>query len=125
MKHDIKTRQDVELLVDTFYGNLMRDKQLAFIFKELAHINWSYHLPVMYNFWENVILCTGSYDGNPMDLHKHLHHIQPLSEANFRAWDRIFVRTVDKLFEGKNASMAKERALSISAILREMVLKNL
>jgi hemoglobin len=122
VKPDIHGRPEIELLVNTFYDRLIGDKQLAYIFNDLAHVNWSYHLPVMYNFWENIILCTGSYEGNPMQLHKHLHHIQPLTEIHFRRWDQIFVRTVDKLFRGPNASLAKERALSISAILREKVL---
>ncbi len=122
MKPDINGRPEIELLVNTFYDRLMKDKELAFIFNDLAHVNWSNHLPVMYNFWENIILCTGSYEGNPMHLHKHLHHIQPLTEIHFRRWDRIFIRTVNKLFEGPNASLAKKRALSISAILREKVL---
>ena len=122
MKQDIKGRADIELLVNTFYHAVLRDKELAYIFTDLAHVNWSHHLPVMYNFWENIILRTGSYDGNPMTLHQHLNHIRPLTGMHFRRWDKLFVRTVDKLFTGPNASLAKERALCISAILCENIL---
>jgi hemoglobin len=50
--------------------------------------------------------------------------LTPLDEGHFRRWDKLFVLTVNELFEGPNASMAKEKALSISAILREKVLAN-
>jgi hemoglobin len=123
MKEDIRGRADIELLVDIFYSKVLHDKILAYIFTDLAKVNMSYHLAVMYDFWENIILCTGSYKGNPMNLHRHLHHIRPLNEKHFKRWDKLFVSTIDKLFTGPKADLAKERALSISAILREKVLE--
>ena len=124
MKTDIQGRKDIELLVNTFYDKVLKDKKLAYIFADLAAVNFSYHLPVMYDFWENIILRAGAYEGNPMHLHRHLHHLTPLNEGHFRQWNKLFVLTVDELFEGNNASLAKERALSISAILCEQVLAN-
>lgn len=124
MKKDIRDRTDIELFVNTFYAELMKDKKLAYIFTDLAHVNFSYHLPVMYNFWENIILCTGSYEGNPMSLHKHLHKIGPLTAVHFRHWDKIFIRTIDNLFSGPRAAHAKQRGLTISAILRANVLES-
>lgn len=124
MKTDIKSRAEIVLLVDAFYHKLLKDKKLADLFKDLAAVNFSYHMPVMYDFWENIILSTGSYEGNPMQLHRNIHHLTVLNEGHFRRWDKLFLLTVDKLFEGPNATMAKERALSISAILREKVFAN-
>lgn len=122
MKKDIRSRPDIELFVDTFYAELMKDKKLADVFTDLAHVNFSYHLPVMYNFWENIILCTGTYEGNPMLLHKHLHEIGPLNGIHFRHWDKIFARTLDTLFAGPKTILAKKRGLAISAVLRKRVL---
>ncbi|MBC7759980.1 MAG: group III truncated hemoglobin [Phormidesmis sp. FL-bin-119] len=124
MKTDIQGRKDIELLVNTFYDKVLKDKKLACIFVDLTAVNLSYHLPVMYDFWENIILRRGAYEGNPMHLHRHLHHLTPLNEGHFRQWNKLFVLTIDELFEGNNASLAKERALSISAILRQRVLTN-
>lgn len=124
MKADILGRADIELLVDNFYKRVLDDKKLSYIFNTVAEVNWSTHLPVMYNFWENIILCTGSYEGNPMTLHKHLHKIQPLEAVHFRRWNLLFVRSVDSLFEGPNAELAKERALSISAILLKKIMSD-
>jgi hemoglobin len=77
----------------------------------------------MYDFWENAILFTGSYEGNPVILHKHLHHIQPLDKTHFNFSNKLFLGTVNELFEGSKANLAKERALSISGIINCKVLE--
>ncbi len=119
MKKDIETRWDIELLVNVFYEKIAADKQLGYIFNNLAKVNWTKHLPVMYDFWENIILFTGTYQGNPMNLHQHLHHVAPLNENHFEQWNKLFTGTVDELFAGKNAALAKQKAISISAIIKE------
>jgi len=123
LKKDIVSRADIESLVNTFYDKVIADKQLGFIFQKVAKVNWSTHLPAMYNYWENIILFTGSYDGNPMNLHMHLHDIKPLNAAHFDQWNYLFINTINELFQGKRAELAKERALSISRIIQENILE--
>ncbi len=122
MKKDITNRADIELLVDTFYKKVLADKQLGFIFQEVVKVGWATHLKTMYNFWENIILFTGTYEGNPMTLHKHLHHIKPLNESHFDQWNNLFITTVDEFFEGPNATIARQRAINISGIIKENIL---
>ena len=122
MKKDITNRDDVELLVNAFYAKVIADKELGHIFQEIAKVNWTTHLAAMVDFWENIILFTGSYEGNPMNLHQHLHHIAPLNEIHFEQWNNLFIRTVDELFDGAKASLAKYRALSISLIIKKKLL---
>jgi hemoglobin len=76
----------------------------------------------MYQFWENTIFYTGSYEGNPMELHKHLHRLIPLTLEHFKQWNFLFIKTVDELFEGVNANLAKQRAVSISAVMQIKIL---
>ncbi|MCW3091833.1 MAG: group hemoglobin [Ferruginibacter sp.] len=123
MKKDIENRTDIELLVDRFYTKVVVDTLLAPIFGEIAKVNWSTHIPAMNNFWENVILFSGTYEGNPMNLHKHLQHIAPLREAHFDQWDQLFIGTIDELFVGEKANLAKQRALSISGIIQKKILE--
>ena len=111
-------------MVDAFYKKVLADKQLGFIFQDVAKVNWATHIPLLYNFWENVILFTGPYEGNPVNLHKHLHFIKPLNKTHFDRWNSLFIRTVDQLFEGSKAELAKERAISISGIISEKVLEH-
>jgi hemoglobin len=123
LKKDIENRTDIELLVNTFYKKVIADNKLGYIFNDVALVNWSTHFVIMYDFWENVILFTGSYEGNPVNLHKHLHHIQPLDKTHFNRWNKLFLETVDQLFAGAKANLAKERALSISGIIKNKVLE--
>ena len=122
MKKDIENRNDIELLVNTFYQKIMMDEELGYIFREKANINWLTHLPTMVSFWENMVLFTGNYEGNPMNLHRHLHHIAPLNQFHFDKWNQLFLKTLDELFEGEKARLAKERTISISAIIQDKVL---
>ena len=119
VKKDIGNRRDIEQLVNIFYEKIAADRLLGYIFNDVAKVHWEKHLPVMYDFWENIILFTGSYEGNPMNLHRHLHHITPLDESHFHRWNELFVTTVNDLFEGKNAALAKQKAISISNIIKE------
>ena len=122
MKRDISNRTDIELMVNTFYEKVIADKLLGSIFQDVAKVNWATHIPLLNNFWENVIFFTGSYEGNPVNLHKHLHYIKPLNKTHFDRWNKLFILTVDQLFEGPKAELAKERAISISGIIKDKVL---
>ena len=110
---------DIKLVVDTFYKKVLDDKLLGPIFSNSVNMNWDTHLPLMYSFWENVILFTGSYEGNPVNLHKHLHYITPLKHLHFKRWNQLFSSTVDTFFSGPNADLAKVRALNISDIIMQ------
>ena len=124
MKKDIETRQDIELLVNGFYEKVKVDDTIGFIFNDIAKVNWQKHLPVMYDFWENALFYTGTYSGNPINLHTHLHHIRPLAIKHFEQWNRLFIATIDEYFKGKTASLAKQRAISISTVLQQKLFTN-
>lgn len=121
-KKDIETRADIELLVNDFYEKIKTDKLLGHIFNDIAHVNWPTHLPAMCDFWENIILFTGNYEGNPLQLHKHLHGIAPLKPSHFKRWNQLFIASVDSNFAGSKAEIAKTRALSISNVLKNKII---
>ena len=122
MKKDIENRADIELLVNEFYNKVKTDAVIGYIFTDVAKVNWEKHLPRMYDFWENTLFYTGTYEGNPMELHKHLHRGAPLKASDFSRWNKLFLSTVDECFEGKNALLAKQRALSISTLMQIKIL---
>lgn len=123
MKNDIASRKDIEKLVDQFYSKIKKDEQIGFIFSDIAMVNWEKHLPIMYDFFENMLFYTGSYTGNPMELHKHVNRLFPLTEDHFRQWNHLFSITVDELFEGTTANLVKQRAKSIAAVMQIKILK--
>lgn len=121
MKHDISCRNDIVLLVDTFYKKVKEDKTIGFIFNDIAKVNWEKHLPIMYTFWENAIFFTGSYSGNPVKVHTLLNHKIPLTNEHFFQWNVLFTNTVNELFEGEKAELAKQRAFSIILVLQNKI----
>jgi hemoglobin len=123
MKKDIENREDIRLLVDTFYRKVKDDDTIGFIFRDIVRMNWEKHLPVMYDFWDNALFYSGTYSGNPMNLHRHLHHIRPLDSKHFTRWVDLFVETIYEYFEGEKADLASKRAKSIAAIMEEKIIQ--
>ena len=122
IKKDIENREDIELLINRFYDKVKPDPVIGFIFTDIMKINWQEHLPAIYNFWENTVLYTGNYSGNLMQVHRHINEIIPLSTPQFQRWTDLFCSTVDELFEGEKAIIAKQRAISISTIMQIKIL---
>jgi len=118
MKKDISSIHDIKILVDAFYIKVREDEKIGPIFRDLAGFDWEKHLPVMYGFFENMLFYTGAYIGNPMQLHKHINRIFPLTAAHFTKWIELFNDTVDELFTGKIAEQAKQRIKSIAAVMQ-------
>lgn len=118
MKKDIKGRDDIKLLIDTFYIKVRNDKSLGYIFDEIAKVDWENHMPIMYDFWENTLFHTGGYKRNAMQPHLDLNEKIPLTKAHFDQWLLIFKATVDELFSGEIANNAKTRALSIATMIQ-------
>jgi len=115
MKPDISTSADIRILIDTFYEKVQTDVVIGYIFNEIAHVNWAHHLPIMYAFWEFLLLDTpDAYRGNPIQKHLDLHQKIPLKVEYFDRWLSLFQTTVDELFEGPMADNAKFRAFAIS-----------
>jgi hemoglobin len=94
MKKDIDSRADIELMVIVFYERIKKDKLLGCIFQDVAQVNLALHIQKMTDFWENVIFQTGSYEGNPMNLHTKLHKVVPLTEAQFEQWNELFTDSI-------------------------------
>lgn len=118
MNTDITSRKDIITLIDKFYDIIREDEMLGTIFDDVAKVNWVRHLPLMYDFWENTLFFTGSYSGNPVQNHRQLNQKYPLTNEHFNHWIALFNKTVDELFEGEKAELAKQRALSIATVLR-------
>jgi hemoglobin len=117
MKTDISNRDDIQKLVLSFYDKVKQDEVIGYIFNDVAKVNWEKHLPVMYDFWENVLFGTGNYSGNPMATHTRLHEKTALSAEHFDRWKSIWTSTVEELFEGDIAELAKQRAVSIATVM--------
>lgn len=117
MKTDIKSRADIEKLATIFYGRVMEDPAISYFFNDVANVNWENHLPKMCDFFENILLSSGNYDGNPMSAHEELHKKSEVRGEHFQHWNTLFDATVDELFDGPKAEEIKQRATNIAAAM--------
>jgi hemoglobin len=116
-KPDITTREDIVLLINTFYGKVRGNNILGYIFNDVAKIDWDHHLPKMYSFWASMLLGERSFEGSPMSKHIALSRMTRMSSVEFSEWLYLFSQTVDELFEGEKAAEAKMRAESIAGLM--------
>lgn len=114
--NDIKTRDDIELLLNEFYGTALNDELIGHHFVDLDLVN---HLPVITDFWDKILFGRPIYFGNPLAIHKLLSDKNPITLEHFRRWVSIFESTIDRLFEGEMAENAKLRAKMIAHSLNE------
>jgi hemoglobin len=85
---DITNRDEVVRLVDAFYAKVRVDALLA---PKFAHLDWHNHVPIMYNYWSDLLLGGTSYEGSPFQRHMLL----DLNAEHFQRWHEIFEETVD------------------------------
>lgn len=118
MKNDITSKDDIKVLVDAFYEKVKADDTIGYFFSKVMAVNWEKHLPVMYSFWENILFHTGTYAGNPMKTHMMLNDKSAMNATHFQQWLKIFNDTTDEIFEGDNAELIKQRAMSIATTMQ-------
>lgn len=114
---DIQSRADIEKLMTEFYEKVKKDDTIGYIFNDIARVNWEHHIPIICDFWETLLLDAGSYRNNAMAVHYSLNRKEPFEEKHFDRWLHLFNETVDELFSGKIASMAKTKAKSIASLM--------
>jgi hemoglobin len=117
MKHDIQTRDDLFVLVKTFYEKLFADELLQTIFIDVAKIKLEGHLPILVDFWDSILLDGDSYRRNQMEKHTELNKKFRLEKQHFDQWIFLWNQTIDELFAGERAEHAKFRAKSIADIM--------
>ncbi|MEO6668674.1 MAG: group III truncated hemoglobin [Ferruginibacter sp.] len=117
IKKDIETREDIDSFLRSFYQRVIADKQIGIIFTEIVPINWEQHIPVITDFWETILLDNPVYRKNAMEVHYKINRIFPLKKEHFEAWLYIFNLTLNEMFEGKIADLAKKRAASIALLM--------
>ena len=118
MKKEIESREDIQLLIDQFYNKVKKDEVIGYIFNDIAKVDWNHHLPIMYDFWETILLDAGKYSRNAMEPHFRLNKLIPLQRQHFERWKQLFFATLDEYFEGEKVQLAKARATGIAGIMQ-------
>ncbi len=114
---NLETREDIELLVNSFYLKVQKDETIGYFFNDIAKVNWNLHLPKMYNFWETLLFGKASYKGNPMAVHYPINDEVAMEKFHFEHWLKLWTETVNELFSGEIADMAIYKAKNISQLM--------
>ncbi|HMJ04465.1 MAG TPA: group III truncated hemoglobin [Conexibacter sp.] len=112
--HDIETRADCERLVRAFYGRALKDPVIGWLFVDVARIDLEAHVPAITSFWETILLGVRSYDGSPFPPHAEVHAKAQLKAGHFGRWLALWTMTVDELFAGERADLAKAHAVRVA-----------
>ncbi|MEJ6791343.1 MAG: group III truncated hemoglobin [Lacinutrix sp.] len=121
-KKDINTREDIALLVDSFYIKIRKDTTLGPIFNE-AIKDWDKHLEHLTTFWESSLFftrkLTHKYKGNPLEKHVKVDkdHNNTITEHHFGIWLNYWMQTIDNLFQGEVVDNAKRRARKMGSFM--------
>ena len=119
-KKEIENREDVYLLVKTFYDKIKKDDFIGPIFiKTISEEDWEPHLQKLTDFWETNLFFVRKFKGNPMKAHKDVdaNFNHAISQEHFGRWLQLWFETIDTFFIGAKASEAKERARNIASML--------
>ena len=115
---ELENREDIEFLVDTFYKKIIVDDKIGFFFTKVIKLDWSKHIPTMYDFWETTLLGVAKYKGNPMLKHIHLDAMEKLNAEHFERWLSLWKETIQENFVGEISEQAIKKADQIGGFMK-------
>jgi len=117
MKIDITNRDDIYLLVTSFYKKVVQDEILSPFFDKIE--DWEAHYDQLTTFWESSLFLKTKYLGDPLAAHVKVDkdHNHSIRDVHFGLWLNLWFQTIDELFEGDVANRAKNRARKMSTFL--------
>lgn len=125
MPKEIENREDLSLLIHSFYAKIRKNEEIGSFFNETIH-DWDKHLEKLTDFWETNLFPGRKYFGNPIEAHikvdeKFNNSIEP---TIFGLWLNIWFETLDELFVGENADILKRRARKMGTFLMINIYEN-
>ena len=127
-KKEISSRKEVFELVNAFYTRIRKDEFLGPIFNKMLSSEeiWAVHLEKLTDFWETNLFAVMKFKGNPMTAHQKVDKAfnHTITQDHFYEWLKLWNSTVDSLFVGEKAELAKERARRMSTHLHINMWKN-
>lgn len=117
-KQVLDNREAIEKLVNSFYIKVKGDELLGPIFNNAENFNWDTHIPIMYDFWETLLLDAAKYKGNTMAKHIELNRRTPLLPEHFERWKELFYKTLDNEFTGDAVAEAHRRVELMSGLMQ-------
>jgi len=129
-KADIQTKEDISLVVKSFYASAMDDPIIGFFFTQISPIELDPHVEKVARFWSALIFADaldepsneGAKTHNMLEKHIDLDGKARIQTGHFTRWLYLFHKSVDDNFSGDTAdnlkSLATKMANSMSDAIR-------
>lgn len=114
---DITDKQDITVLVTAFYDKARKDELLGHIFNNIIGNDWTHHLERINDFWNMVIFAAPGYAGSPVKAHVDADRKETMNKEHFDRWLQLWSETVDELFAGEYADIAKNKAMLMANMI--------
>lgn len=123
----IVSRDDVRLLVHSFYDKIRADQVLGPIFKaSISDEKWPGHLDKMVDFWMGNLFGIKGFKGEPILAHVKADNKidNKINQEHFAYWIRLWFETLDENFEGEKCQKAKDVARMLTTPMYFAVWEN-
>jgi hemoglobin len=90
----------IDLMVETFYGNIRQHADLGPVFEARLAGRWPEHMVKMKAFWSSVAFKTGAYGGKPVMAHQ---GVDGMAEGLFHQWLQLFSDTLVEIGASEDA----------------------
>ena len=117
-ERDIKNREDIHLLVSSFYEKVKKNDILGpFFIGKIS--DWDKHIYHLTDFWESSLFLKTKFHGDPLQKHIEVdvENDNSIGPEHFGIWLNLWYQTIDELFKGDYAENAKRRARKMGTFL--------
>jgi len=106
------TRENLEILVTSFYQKAMRDDLIGHYFtlelgEDITDFEWVRHIDILVDFWSSVLIDDPEYNSDPYGPH---FTIIGLKEQDFVRWVKLFIETSDEIYVPDVSMLFQEKA---------------
>lgn len=108
------TPEQINQLVESFYGKVRAHETLGPVFLREMGEDWGPHLHKMKHFWASVLLKSGTYKGKPVPAHA---KITGVETQHFHEWMDLFEEDVNSIFTKEAAPLLMATAQRIAQSL--------
>ena len=124
MREALNSEEHISILMNSFYAQAMQDEVIGPFFNKAMNFSLEDHLPVIISFWSSLLLDTHTYRGNPMLKHIALNKKMGITSIHFDRWLELWNQTIDQLYIGTNAELAKSKAFQIATLMKFKIEKS-
>ncbi len=122
MKSDLNNKAKIKIFVELFYSAMLKDKQLAPFFLDVAVIDREKHFEIVCAYWGKLLFGDQTYARHTMNIHRAVNDKKAFKLEDFLRWLALFTTTVDQNYEGAFANKAKAIAIQIVTNMQKSLL---